>query len=484
MDFRVLIRHSPAIFACLKHFVGYGARREGGRDYDSTEIGLFSLRNIYLPSFKAGIDAGALTLMSAFNSLNNVPTSGNHFTLNKVLREEWKFSGLVVSDFDSVGSLVHHGYAADAAEAGAISLNAGVDMEMVGDCYHKNLASLMDSGQVSEATVDEAVRRVLRLKFKLGLFERPYTDNSAVVDEAAKESRIALAQEAAAKCAVLLKNTGELPIQTRTGTLALIGPLADAPGEMLGAWHGLGRSEDVVTLKSGLATALPGMNITFALGCGLTNQNSQEIEINEAVSLADAADLVVLALGEPARWSGERGSRMELGLSGWQQELFDRVAATGKPIVTVLFAGRPLSIPTVMSKSSAVLLAWQPGIQAGAGIADVLLGTIDPSGRLTTSLPYSVGQVPVYYNHLPTKNNIEEMYKDGTRWPLLPFGYGLTYTTFSYSPTRLSADTISLGDSITMTATITNTGKRVGTETVQLYLRDVACSLGARPVRE
>ena len=465
------------IAACLKHYVGYGAA-EGGRDYNTTEIGLPTLRNVYLPPFKAGVDAGAATVMSAFNCLNGVPASGNRFTLTTVLREQWGFAGFVVSDWESVGELIHHGYAADRAGAAATALAAGVDMEMVSTTYRTELPALLASGRVPAAVVDEAVRRILRVKFRKGLFDRPYTAAPAQPDRAAA---IALAREAAARACVLVKNDrGILPLRPG-GTVALIGPLADNQAELLGCWNALGDAKEVVTLRAGIVAALHGTEFHRAQGCSLTGDDRGGIA--EAVVAAKKADVVILALGEPLLWSGEANFRSDLGLPGRQQELFDRIAATGRPIVTVILAGRPLAIPTVLAKSAAVLVAWHPGVQAGAGIADVLTGAVPPSGRLTTSWPRSVGQVPVHYNHLNTSRPFGD-YKDGPRDPLLPFGFGLTYTKFAYGPTKLSAAALAPDGAIEATVALRNAGAQAGTEVAQLYLRAHACSAGARPIRE
>ena len=464
------------VAACLKHYVGYGAA-EGGRDYNTTEIGLPTLRNIYLPPFKAGVDAGVATLMSAFNCLNGVPASGNRFTLTEVLRDQWGFKGFVVSDWDAVNELIQHGYAADKAQAATMALSASVDMEMVSDCYRTDLPALLEAGKVSAATLDEAVRRILRIKIVKGLLDRPYATPGKLDAVAAT----ALAREAVARSCVLLKNDRDiLPLHVGGGTVALIGPLADNRPDLLGCWSGMGRDEDVVTLKEGLAAALPVAKLQVVVGCGLTTVDASGLD--EAVAAARQADVVILALGEPASFSGENSFRSNLGLPGFQQQLFDRIAACGKPVMTVLFAGRPLALPSVLEKSTAVLMAWHPGVQGGPGIADVLTGVVNPSGRITASFPRSVGQVPVYYNHLATGRPLDD-YKDGSRETLLPFGYGLTYTRFEYGVTRLSGDRV-LHGAITATATVTNAGSRAGTEVVQLYLRDLACSVGARPVRE
>jgi beta-glucosidase len=466
---------SGRVAACLKHYAGYGAA-EGGRDYNTTEIGLPTLRNVYFPPFKAGVDAGAATLMSAFNCLNGVPASGNRFTLSEVLRDQWGFKGFVVSDWNAIEELVHHGYAADRAQAAAFALTAGVDMEMVSDCYRTELPGLIDAGKIPASALDTAVRRILRIKILKGLLDKPYSA-PARLDAAAAT---ALAREAAARSCVLLKNDHEtLPLRPG-GTIALIGPMAENRADLLGCWSGLGRADDAVTLREGLAAVLPGATIKVSSGCELTGDDLSGV--NEAVTVAQQADLVVIALGEPVLYSGENDFRSDLGLPGVQEQLFDRVVATGKPVVTILFAGRPLAVPTVLERSAAVLMAWHPGGQAGPGVADILTGAIAPSGRITASFPRSVGQVPVHYNRLATGRPLNN-YKDGTREALFPFGYGLTYTRFNYSATRLSSETIK-DDTITATALVTNVGARPGTEVVQLYLRDPACSVGVRPVRE
>ena len=443
------------VAACLKHYVGYGAA-EGGRDYDTTEIGLTTLRNVYLPPFKAGVDAGAATLMSAFNCLNGVPASANHFTLSGVLRDQWGFKGFVVSDWGAVNDLIHHGYATDPARAAAMALTAGVDMEMVSDCYRTSLPTLLKAQKVSVATLDQAVRRILRIKIAKGLLDRPYTAPRDLDASAAAS----LAREAVARCCVLLKNDRDtLPLHAGGGMVALIGPLADNRHDLLGCWAGLGRDEDVVTLKDGLAAALPGWKLQVTAGCDLANDDTSGLD--EAVTAARRADVVILALGEPASFSGEDSSRGDLGLPGSQQQLFDQIVACGRSVVAVLFAGRPLAVPTVLEKSAAVLMVWHPGVQGGPGIADVLTGVVSPSGRITASFPRSVGQVPVYYNHLAT-GRPRDNYKDGPREPLLPFGYGLTYTRFAYGPTRLSGDRVRNGV-ITATTTVANAGTRTGT---------------------
>jgi beta-glucosidase len=463
------------VAACLKHFVGYGAA-EGGRDYNTTEIGLPTLRNVYLPPYRAGVAAGAATVMSAFNLLNGVPASADRFTLTDVLRGEWGFRGFVVSDWEAVPNMIHHGYVADKPAAATASVNAGVDMEMVSDCY-RNIPELLAEGRVAQATVDEAVRRILRVKFAKGLFERPYAA-AAAVDRAAGA---ALAREAAIRACVLLKNAdGLLPLRRPRRRIALVGPFADDAGDLLGCWAGLGRAEDAVTLHQGLAAAIPEAELTTARGCEL--EGGTDDGIAAAAAVAREADVVILAVGEPALWSGEDDFRSSLDLPGRQRELFERIASLGKPLVTVLFAGRAPAVPEVLERSNAVLLAWHPGVQGGPAIADLLTGAASPSGRLTATLPRSVGQVPVYYDHMATGRPMRD-YRDGTRDPLLPFGFGLTYTHFSYSPTRVRR-LPGAPETVVATATIANDGPAAGTEVAQLYIHALACSFGARPVRE
>ncbi len=491
------------LVACLKHYVGYGAA-EGGRDYNTTEISESSLRNFYLPQFKAGVDAGAWTVMSAFNELSGMPASANHHTLTDILRGEWKFSGYVVSDWNAVNELIPHGVVADDTSAARLALTAGVDMEMVSHTFPDTLAQQVKSGEISEAIVDEAVRRVLTVKFEKGLFDQPFTDELRCKSAFLQPDALTLARVVAAKSCVLLKNdNGVLPASQSVKKVALIGPLADDTNEMLGCWPSRGHADDTVSLATGVRARLaPDAELTIVRGCDLTrtakiqkqldgtttaatdDEKSGENEIAKAVAAANAAELVILALGEPASWSGENTSRSSLGLPGRQQELFDAVAATGKPVIVVLFNGRPLALPQIQDKAAAILEAWFPGVQGGNGVADVLFGETDPGGRLTTTFPYSVGQVPIYYNHFNTGRPTLGKYVDGPTLPLYPFGFGLAYTTFEYGKVQLDTAAMKIGGTITARVTLTNTGQRAGTEVAQLYIRDIAASAGPRPMRE
>jgi beta-glucosidase len=477
------------VIACMKHYVGYGAA-EGGRDYNTTEISEYTLRNFYLPQFKAGVEAGAWTVMSAFNCLSGVPASANRHTLTDILRGEWKFPGYVISDWTAIEELIAHGVAADGVEAARLALEAGVDMEMVSTNYENTLPRQLQEGKVSLVTIDEAVRRVLTVKFAKGLFEKPYVDENLARTAFLKPDAVALARESAAKSCVLLVNrNGALPLSKQAKKIALIGPLADQAGEYLGCWAARGRSGDAVSLASGVRAKLPaGSRLTVLPGCGLLATKGDEAQIAEAAKAARAADVVILALGEPRAWSGESQSRTDLGVTGAQLDLFDAVAATRKPVIVVLFNGRPLTIPHIAASAAAVLEAWHPGVQGGNGVADVLFGDVDPAGRLTATFPDRVGQVPIYYNHYntgrPGVGEYKGNYADGPIDPLYPFGFGLTYTTFGYSKVELSAKTMKPGETLTAKVKLNNTGMRAGTEVVQLYLRDLAASAGPRPVRE
>jgi beta-glucosidase len=476
------------VMACIKHYVGYGAA-EGGRDYNTTDISEHVLREVYLPPFKAGIvDAGAQSVMSAFNDLNGVPTSANPFTLTQVLRKEWGFDGLVVSDWESVGQLLDHRVAADGAEAAAQALTSGVDMEMVTRLYNTHGAELVRRGQLTPATIDEAVRRVLRVKLRLGLFERPYVDPALEKTVLLSSQHRAVARTIAARSMVLLKNENNLlPISKTVGSVALIGPLGDDRANMLGNWIGDGKADDVVTVLAGLKAALPRATITYTRGAEISGDSTAGFDA--AVEAAKRADVVVMAIGESGEMSGEAMSRSSLDLPGVQLELVKAVHAAGKPVAIVLFNGRPLSIGWIAEHVPAVLEAWFPGTEAGHVIADVLVGDVNPGGKLPVTVPRTVGQVPIFYNHKSTgrpptaENKFTSKYIDAPWTPLYPFGFGLSYTTFAIRDLRLSASTIGRDGQVHVTATVSNMGARAGDEVVQLYIQDVASTV-TRPVRE
>jgi beta-glucosidase len=512
------------VVACAKHFVAYGAA-EAGRDYNTTDMSEQRLREIYLPPFRAAVEAGVGTLMSAFNDVNGVPASGNHFTLTKILRGEWSFDGFVVSDYTSVQEMIAHGYAADGSEAARLGLTAGVDMEMVSRLYNQNGAELLRQGKLRGADVDEAVRRILRVKFRAGLFDRPYVEESREASVTLSAENLRAAREVAARSLVLLKNEGAtLPLSKEVRSLAVIGPLADDPRATLGSWSGDGRAQDTVTLLSGIKTkvssrtkvvyvkgvSVEGKGVTgnydapppAPSGAGGTNvASAADTEaarlattptaanaFAEAVRAAKDADAVVVAVGETAEMSGEATSRSTLDLPGRQLELIQAIQQTGKPYVVVLLNGHPLSIGWVAENSPAILEAWFPGTQGGNAVADVLFGDVNPGGHLPVTFPRTVGQEPLYYNHTstgrPTSNEkYTSKYLDVPVTPLYAFGHGLSYTTFHLSNLHLSAPSIPATGSIEASVDVENTGRREGDEVVQLYLRDMAASR-VRPVKE
>ncbi|HVP55067.1 MAG TPA: beta-glucosidase BglX [Candidatus Eisenbacteria bacterium] len=493
-----------SIAACTKHFVGYGAA-EGGRDYNTAEISLRTLRQVYLPPFQATVESGVASFMSAFEALNGVPASANASTLKQVLKKEWEFKGFVVSDWNSIGELIPQGVAANHKVAAAKAFLAGVDMDMESNAYGPHLAELVKSGVVQESQVDEAVRRVLRIKIALGLFEHPYAPSKAAEGIAPEDAE--LARRAAEESFVLLKNEGGLlPLNMTGKTVALIGPLADDARQMLGAWSAKGDAKDVVTLRSALTRQVEATqgHVIYAKGTDILTMSDKGF--SDAVGASKKSDIVVLALGEDAWWmTGEAGSRAHLGLPGNQQALLEAVAATGKPLVLLVFSGRPLVLNWAAQHVPAILEAWFPGVQAGPALANVLLGRTSPSGRLTVSFPRAVGQEPLYYNHFntgrPAGNNdltqppktfaekFMSRYVDEQNSPLYPFGYGLTYGTVTYSSTSvnttsLSAKEVNAGTAkLTVTATVKNTGSRAVDEVVQLYIRQTNTSV-VRPVRE
>ena len=493
-----------SIAACAKHFVGYGAA-EGGRDYNTTEIPTRLLRQLYLPPFQAAVNAGAATFMSAFNSLNEVPASANPVTLSQILKKEWNFAGFVTSDWNSIGELIPQGVANDHAMAAQKAILAGVDMDMESNAYGPHLVALVKSGAVPESVIDDSVRRVLRVKFALGLFDHPYTESKAPVRIAPEDADFA--RKVAEESFVLLKNDGGLlPMKANGKTIALIGPMADDAGQMLGSWGAKSQAGDVITLRTGLTKRLEDAqgHVIYAKGTEFLTTSDQGFA--DAVAAAKRSDIVVLALGEDAPWmTGEAGSRAHLGLPGNQQALLEAVAAAGKPVVLLVFSGRPLILSWAAQHVPAIMEVWYPGIQAGAAVANVLLGDSAPSGRLTTSFPRAVGQEPLYYNHFntgrpadgvdlshPPKDAGEKYrsrYIDEQNSALYPFGYGLTYSTIAYSPTTVSATTASAKDlnagtaRLTVSAEVRNTGNRVADEVVQLYIRQTGTSV-VRPVRE
>ncbi|HEY2963628.1 MAG TPA: beta-glucosidase BglX [Pyrinomonadaceae bacterium] len=476
------------LVACAKHWVAYGAA-EGGRDYNTTDVSENVLREIYFPPFKAAVDAGVGTLMSSFNAINGVPASANPFTLTKVLRQEWKFDGFVVSDYTAVRELINHGVAADEEQAAALALNAGVEMEMVSRSYNQFGPRLLEQRQLSMATINEAVRRILRIKYRLGLFDKPYTDETREPGSLLRPESLRLAREAAARSMVLLKNDRSvLPLDKTVKSIAVIGPLADDRRSVLGPWAGDGRDENTVTALAGIKASVPAQTkVGYAKGCDI--KGDSDAGFAEAVSLAKESDVALVFVGESDDMGGEAASRSSLDLPGRQMDLVKAIQATGKPTVVVLINSRPLTFGWIVDNVPAILGAWMGGSQAGNAIADVLFGDVNPSGKLPVTFPRTAGQVPIYYNHLNTgrppeaQNKYSSKYLDVPWTPQFTFGYGLSYTSFKVSNLQLSARRIRTADKLTVSVEVENTGKRAGDEVVQLYLRDPVASM-ARPVKE
>lgn len=481
-----------AVAACAKHFAAYGAA-QAGRDYHTTDMSERTLREIYFPPFQAAVDAGAATFMSAFNELNGVPATGNRFLLRTVLRDEWNYGGVVVSDWGAIRELVPHGYAADDRDAAFKAILAGCDIDMESNCYNRFLAELVRQGEVSEALVDEAVRRVLRLKYDLGLFEDPFRFCDTVREQTvlADASHRLAAREVAERSVVLLDNkSGVLPLDAGVRRIALIGPLAKSERDMKGAWSIPWDDRELVSLYEGLTERVPaGTEIRYARGCGI--DSSDRSGFAEAVAAARASDVVVMAVGEAFDMSGEARSRTDIGLPGVQEELIKAVWATGKPIVVVLMCGRPMTIEWTAEHVGAILCTWWLGSEAGNAIARVLYGDYNPSGKLPMTFPRSVGQIPLYYSLKNTGRPAPDdhavsygsAYIDSPNAPRYAFGHGLSYTTFDYSELQLSTDRMSVDGRMVVSCTVTNSGSRDGEEVVQLYVRDLVGSV-TRPVKE
>jgi beta-glucosidase len=483
------LRAQDAVLATAKHFAAYGGA-EGGRDYNTVDVSERTLREIYLPPFRAAVDAGVGSIMPSFNEIAGTPSHANRWLLTTVLRGEWKFPGLVVSDYTAIAELQAHGVAGSRAEAGQLGLDAGVDMDMVSGIYLEHGPELVRAGRIRMAAVDAAVRHVLRAKTALGLFDDPYhgaTEERERATLLAPEHR-ELARRAARESIVLLKNDGNLlPLGSARHTLAVIGPLADDGAAALGSWSGQGDPRDVVTVLQGIkARAGTGTDVRFAKGCGIAD--SATTGFADAVAVARGADVALLVLGEGAEMSGEAASRSSLALPGVQEQLLEAVQGTGTPVVLVVMSGRPLSIAWAAERVPAIVQAWALGVETGHALADVLFGDVAPSGKLPVTVPRTVGQVPFYYNHKNTGRPPADVkwtskYIDLPSSPLFPFGHGLSYTTFDYKDLKLSAATIAASESLRVSATVTNTGAREGTEVAQLYVRDEVASV-TRPVRQ
>jgi beta-glucosidase len=493
------------LLACLKHFAGYGAAA-GGRDYEESNISEEQLENVYLPPFQAGVNAGAGSLMSGYMDLNGVPGTGNRWLLHDILRDRWHFAGFVVSDWRSVENLTTHGFASDQEDAAARAVNAGLDMEMVSHLYRDMIPGALQDGRVKQGTIDQAVRNILLIKYRLGLFEHPYADLAEVAKQLVTPEQREAALTAATRTAVLLRNQdGLLPFGQHLYSIAVVGPLADSKADTMGSWSLGGHYEDTVTVLEGLRKrSPPGVAINFSKGVEisrdlpsifddqfqspkptLTTESARRAEFRHAIGLIQQSDVAVLVLGERQDMSGERASRSSLALPGQQQQLLEAAVATGKPIVLVLLNGRPLDITWASEHVPAILEVWYPGTEGGNAVANLLFGSAVPGGHLPFAWPRSIGQIPINYARNVTQipEDPDHRYWDSSSLPLYPFGYGLSYTSFTVGKLKLSATSTPAGSSFTVSVNVTNTGKLAGDEVVQLYTHQRSGS-ASRPIRE
>ncbi|MFW5943671.1 MAG: glycoside hydrolase family 3 N-terminal domain-containing protein [Bacteroidota bacterium] len=478
------------MLACAKHYVAYGAPL-GGRDYNTVDMSIRSLKETFLPPFEAAQEAGVATYMTSFNELNGVPVTGSKRFVKDIIKDQWDFNGFIVSDWGSVSEMIVHGFAKNEYEAGSLAMNAGVDMDMEGRIYLQEMKNLLEDDEISESQIDEAVRRILRKKFELGLFDDPYKycDEDREQELLLAEPHRKHAREIASESMVLLKNEDNvLPLSKDLSNIALIGPLVKGDEEYIGTWSAHGEAEHVVNTMEGFKSKIGNnTNIRYSKGCNITGKNKEGFA--DAIRKTKRAEAIVAVVGESAMMSGEALSRMNIDLPGVQKELVMELAKLNKPLIVVLMNGRPLAIPEVDTAASAILEAWLPGTEGGNALADVIFGDYNPSGKLPISFPYAVGQTPVNYEHKNTGRPKQEevrytsKYIDGPNKPLYPFGYGLSYTTFSYSDIRLSQQEINFGETLQVGITIKNTGDRMGEEIVQLYTRDMVGSV-TRPVKE
>ena len=470
------------IAACLKHYVGYGAS-EAGRDYVPTEISDQTLWDTYLPPFEAGVKAGAATLMSAFHTISGIPASANHYILTEVLKEKWQHDGFVVSDWGAVEQLRYQGMAEDEKEATMLAFNAGIEMDMADRMYQKYLAALLEEGKVDMKLVDESVRRVLRVKFRLGLFEQPYVEEKPESEMYLLPKSLEIAEKAAAESMVLLKNENSvLPLED-VGTIAVIGPVASDSTQHLGNWGARARAEDVVGIVQGMCEEYAGKSkILTAKGCDFEGEDKSGFA--EAVRVAKASDVVVVCLGHKGSWSGENQSRSTIEIPKIQEELLSAVEATGKPVVVLVTTGRPVELPRIEKKADAILQTWHSGVRAGKAIAGLLSGRYNPSGKLAMTFPYSTGQIHVYYNRRHrARTGDQGLYKDITSEPMYPFAHGLSYSTFEYGKLTVSADKLKEGETISAEVTVKNASQRDGLETVHWFVKDPYSHI-TRPVKE
>ena len=467
--------------ACLKHYVGYGAS-EAGRDYVYTEISAQTLWDTYLLPYEMGVKAGAATLMSSFNDISGVPGSANPYIMTEILKKRWKHDGFIVSDWGAVEQLKNQGLAATKKDAARYAFNAGLEMDMMSHAYDRHLKELVEEGKVTMAQVDESVRRVLRVKFRLGLFERPYTPVTNEKDRFFRPQSMAVAAQLAAESMVLLKNDNQILPLTNKKRIAVVGPMAKNGWDLLGSWCGHGKDTDVEMLYDGLTAEFGGdAELRYAMGC--KPQGNDRSGFAGALDVARWSDVVIVCLGEMLTWSGENASRSTIALPQIQEELVKELKEAGKPIILVLSNGRPLELNRMEPLCNAILEIWQPGINGARSMAGILSGRINPSGKLAMTFPYSTGQIPIYYNRRKSGRGHQGFYKDITSDPLYPFGHGLSYTEFKYGTVTPSATKVKRGDKLSAEVTVTNIGARDGAETVHWFISDPYCSI-TRPVKE
>jgi len=496
------------VMACVKHFALYGAA-EAGRDYNTVDMSERRMMQDYMPPYKAAVDAGAGSIMSSFNEINGVPATGNKWLMTDLLRKQWGFKGFVATDYTALNEMIPHGMGKDGYDVAKVAIDAGIDMDMVSEAYLDNLKKLVKDGKVQMAEIDAACRRVLEAKYKLGLFIDPYRycNEQRAQETIMKPAFLDAATEAAKRTIVLLKNSNNvLPLKSG-GSIALVGPLADDHRDMIGPWSGAGDWKQSVSVLEGIKKLAGNVQVNYARGSNITNDDwmikrlgADELKnenrpanemIDEAVKAANKSDVIVAVVGESYSMSGEAASRSEIGIPAAQEDLLRALKATGKPMVIVLMNGRPLTLKWENDNADAMLETWFAGTEAGNAIADVLFGAYNPSAKLTITFPQDVGQIPIYYSHKNTgrpyagdfTDRYKSRYLDISNDPLYPFGYGLSYTTFSYSDVKLSSSSIKPGQLLHISTTVTNTGKYDGEETVQLYTRQMVGSV-TRPVEE
>jgi len=507
------LRDSTAVMSCVKHYALYGAA-EGGRDYNTVDMSLIRMYQDYLPPYRAAVEAGVGSVMTSFNDINGIPSTANRWLLTEVLRNQWGFKGFVVTDYTAINELTNHGLG-NLQEVSALALKAGVDMDMVGEGFLTTLKKSLEEGKVTQKEIDMACRRVLEAKYKMGLFEDPYRhlNEERARRELMKPEYLTFAREAAKRSIVLLKNENNtLPLR-KAGTIAVIGPLADSPADMLGTWAFFGDNSKIITVLKGIKNiGGTDVKVVYAKGAEIADdpgllkaltffgtpgpvRKAEEIKaeaeklLSEALTVASSADVIVAVLGEAAGWSGEAASRSDISIPDTQKKLLAALLKTGKPVVLVLVNGRPLTLTREDENVPAILETWAAGTEAGNAIAEVLFGDYNPSGKLTMSFPRNTGQIPVYYSHKNTgrpfdeKNKFTSKYLDISNEPLYPFGYGLSYTTFEYGELTASKTNLKGDETLTVSITVRNTGRYAGEETVQLYIGDPVATI-SRPVKE